>query len=683
MRFVRQLRLRSKLILISLLTSAAALLLASAGFIANELQTFKDELNSRVASAAQMIGYNSASALSFNDAASAEETMEGLSAEPRIRTACIFDRDGAVFAVYPKDRPATDFHRGLITGPSERFVDGHLEVVRPIAVDGEVVGHIFIRAGLDSMNERLVRYAQIVLVVLVAALLVAYLIASRLQRLISAPVSDLAAIASRVATHRDYSVRAPPAGDDEIGRLVAGFNEMLSQIQSRDEALAAARDNLEKRVEERTAELARENVERRRAEEARQASERFLHSLVENLPVFIFRKDAGGRMTFANTRFLERVGRKAEDVIGRTTAELLPAEDAAKQERNDRQVMETGRTYEATEEITSGEGKKSFIHVIKVPVFDQNGRCAGIQGMFLDISERKAAEDKLAETHQKLLDASRQAGMAEVATGVLHNVGNVLNSVNVSATLVADHIRHTKALNLGKLAALFAQNKDNLAEYLTRDPRGQMIPGYLATLAEMVADENKTVVLELENLRKNVEHIKDIVAMQQAYARTSGMIETVAVVDMVEDAIRINSGSLARHDVDLVREYQQRPVLTTDKHKVIQILINLIRNAKYACDESGRVDKRIILRTTRDDRFVRIAVIDNGVGIPPANLMRIFNHGFTTRAHGHGFGLHSGALAAKEIGGALTVHSEGAGHGATFVLELPYKPETASHATAF
>jgi signal transduction histidine kinase len=294
----------------------------------------------------------------------------------------------------------------------------------------------------------------------------------------------------------------------------------------------------------------------------------------------------------------------------------------------------------------------------------------------LRVRERTA---ELAETYKRLVEVSRQAGMAEVATGVLHNVGNVLNSVNVSATLVTDHVRHSKGANIAKLAALFDEHKADLAEFLTTDSRGQMIPGYLGTLAESLAGEQKTLITELEELRKNIEHIKDIVTMQQAYAGSSGVIETVSVPDLVEDALRINAGSLARHDVDTIRDYRARPVVTTDKHKVMQILINLVRNAKYACDESGRTDKQITVRTTSGDHGVQIAISDNGVGIPTDNLTRIFNHGFTTRKTGHGFGLHSGALAAREIGGSLTVQSDGPGLGATFILELPCKPTIPTH----
>jgi C4-dicarboxylate-specific signal transduction histidine kinase len=163
--------------------------------------------------------------------------------------------------------------------------------------------------------------------------------------------------------------------------------------------------------------------------------------------------------------------------------------------------------------------------------------------------------------------------------------------------------------------------------------------------------------------------------MQQSYSKVYGVAETLPVVDLLEDALRINAGAFNRHDVNVVRDYQARPAITVEKHKVLQILVNVMRNAKYACDESGRTDKQMRVRTTNGDGRVKIAVIDNGVGILPENLTRIFAHGFTTRKDGHGFGLHSGALAAKELNGSLTANSDGPGKGATFVLELPINPE--------
>jgi DNA-binding LacI/PurR family transcriptional regulator/signal transduction histidine kinase len=285
----------------------------------------------------------------------------------------------------------------------------------------------------------------------------------------------------------------------------------------------------------------------------------------------------------------------------------------------------------------------------------------------------EAANAELKEAQTKLIETSRLAGMSEVATGILHNVGNVLNSVNVSAALVADQLRHSKVANVARACELLRAHETDLAAFLCGDPKGKMVIPYLTNLAEALASERSTMTAELVSLQKNIDHIKDIVSMQQSYAKTSGVVETVSVSDLVEDALSMNAVSLSRHDVKVVRDFQALPVITLEKHKVLQVLVNLVRNAKYACNESGRPDKQVTIRTTANENSVSIAVIDNGVGIPQENLTRIFAHGFTTRKDGHGFGLHSGALAAKEIGGTLTGHSSGPGKGATFILELPCK----------
>ncbi|HWY29398.1 MAG TPA: HAMP domain-containing sensor histidine kinase, partial [Candidatus Acidoferrum sp.] len=297
-----------------------------------------------------------------------------------------------------------------------------------------------------------------------------------------------------------------------------------------------------------------------------------------------------------------------------------------------------------------------------------------------EIDERKRMEAKVESTHKELMVASRQAGMAEIATSVLHNVGNVLNSVNVSANLVSEQIRRSKTGNVGRVAALMEEHAGDLSNFFTQDTKGLQLPKYLAELANQLAIEQTLVVKELESLTKNVEHIKDIVAMQQNYAAVMSVTETVKITDLVEDALRMNTGALQRHNVQLVREYaRDLPEIIVDKHKVLQILVNLVQNAKCACDESNRRDKRITIRVVKTDNRMGISVIDNGVGILRENLMHIFNFGFTTRKNGHGFGLHSGALAATEMMGSLVVHSDGPGMGAAFTLELPLRSNGESY----
>ena len=309
-----------------------------------------------------------------------------------------------------------------------------------------------------------------------------------------------------------------------------------------------------------------------------------------------------------------------------------------------------------------------------VHIHDEAGEVIGVRGFTVDVTERVHTEAEMERLNKQLVDVSRQAGMAEVATSVLHNVGNVLNSVNVSCSVISTAVRKSRLGNVAKVAALLQENASDLGSYFSHDPAGQQLPDFLTKLAAKLAEEQASILHELQLLGQNIEHIKDIVAMQQSYARVSGVAEIIDVIDLVEDSLRMNAGALTRHEVEPVREFSEVPPIVVEKHKVLQILVNLIRNAKYACDESGREDKQMTVRVAGGEDGVRIAIIDNGVGIPPENLTRIFSHGFTTRKDGHGFGLHSAVLAAQEMGGRLTAQSGGTGAGATFTLELPFTP---------
>lgn len=289
------------------------------------------------------------------------------------------------------------------------------------------------------------------------------------------------------------------------------------------------------------------------------------------------------------------------------------------------------------------------------------------------IFERQKAAAELKKAHAELLELSRRAGMAEVATGVLHNVGNVLNSVSVSATLLGDRLRRSKIGQLCMATAMLREKSDHLAEFLTTDPKGKVLPQYLDKAAEQLEKEQAELVVEIASMAENIEHIKGIVAMQQNYAKVSGMNENLTARELVEDALKMNFAAFERHRIQVVREVDETtPKVCADRHKILQILTNLIRNAKHAMDHQKAHDKRLVIRVAphAPDR-VRISIVDNGVGIAPENLHKVFNHGFTTKSDGHGFGLHSGANAAREMGGSLSAESEGEGKGATFILELP------------
>ncbi|MDD2034969.1 MULTISPECIES: sensor histidine kinase [unclassified Pseudomonas] len=280
--------------------------------------------------------------------------------------------------------------------------------------------------------------------------------------------------------------------------------------------------------------------------------------------------------------------------------------------------------------------------------------------------------DELREAQAELVTTARRAGMAEIATNVLHNVGNVLNSVNVSARLLYEKVHASKGQGVIRVAELMKEHSDDLGAFISSDPKGRALPGYLGKLAEALAAEQRSMIDELVQLTKSIDHIKEIVATQQSYAGNSSVLEPGSLRELIEDVVRICDVSLARHHVTLIKELADIPMMLLDKHKVLQILINLINNAKQALDSVADRPSRITLRLkATDDKRVRIEVEDNGEGISRDNLNRVFEHGFTTRADGHGFGLHSCILAAHEMGGELTVQSAGPGKGALFTLELP------------
>ena len=295
---------------------------------------------------------------------------------------------------------------------------------------------------------------------------------------------------------------------------------------------------------------------------------------------------------------------------------------------------------------------------------------------FVETLEAKVRErtGKIEALHKQLVDTSRRAGMAEVAASVLHNIGNVLNSVNVSEGLLTEKVRGSKAPNLTKAVVLMREHENELGPFLTEDEKGKHLPGYLVKLGEHMVQEQAIVLQELTSLTDNIEHIKAIVGMQQSYAKAVGVLEPVSLAELVEDSLKLNTTALTRHEVRVVREFADLPPAIVDKHKVLQILVNLVRNANYALDQSKSKERQLTLRVgAARGGCGRIEVGDNGIGIPKENLAKIFANGFTTKKEGHGFGLHSAALAAKEMGGSLTAHSDGPDHGATFTLDLPLK----------
>jgi signal transduction histidine kinase len=280
--------------------------------------------------------------------------------------------------------------------------------------------------------------------------------------------------------------------------------------------------------------------------------------------------------------------------------------------------------------------------------------------------------ERLTSAQRQLVEVSRKAGMSEIATSVLHNVGNVLNSVNVSANLVEERVSQLKAKNLGKVAELVGQHRHDLPRFFAEDPRAANLPGYLDLLARAVDLDQQHLLGELASMRRNVDHIKAIIMLQQDFAKTpNGVAERLSLIELVDDALCFDRPAYERYGIAVDRQLDALEPVTVDRHKVLQILANLLSNARHAVEQRPPGQRRVAIRASTTDDDLVIDVEDTGCGIPAENLGRVFNLGFTTRPDGHGFGLHSSACAATELGGNLTCHSEGRDRGTRFRLRLP------------
>lgn len=422
-----------------------------------------------------------------------------------------------------------------------------------------------------------------------------------------------------------------------------------------------------------------EQTNERIEQEVRQRTEELRESLAWKAVILdsaaegIITFDATGRIKEANRAAQRMFDLERDALIGESVSVLMSDSPDPRRESSPDHFIETCReSAVGTRREVSGLRRDGLRFPIDLSVSAvDHGSERSFTAILRDLTEQKTAQAELARINEDLRTASRRAGMAEVATGVLHNVGNVLNSVNVSASMASDRIRGSRVSGLARAVQLMDEHAADLGRFFKEDDKGRQLPSYLGMLARHLSDEQSEVLSELQSLTENIDHIKNIVSMQQSYASATGILETVSVNDVLDDALRITSTSLARHDIRINREFGEIDPIATDKQRVIQILVNLIRNAKQAMSEGRSAAATITLQTEDVADEVVIRVIDTGVGISADNLARLFRHGFTTKADGHGFGLHHSAQAAKDLGGELSAESDGVGRGATFTLKLP------------
>jgi response regulator RpfG family c-di-GMP phosphodiesterase len=293
-----------------------------------------------------------------------------------------------------------------------------------------------------------------------------------------------------------------------------------------------------------------------------------------------------------------------------------------------------------------------------------------------DALEMKVLErtKELENSQNELLKTSHLTGMAEVTMGMIHNVSNILNSLNVSAAIIGERIQQSQLANLIECSKLMDKHKNDLGDYLTKDPKGSLLPQYMMKVIESLQMDFVNIAKEITNFRKNVTIISEIITTQQSLSSLKNSDKAVEVQAILEDAVKISGYDFERNNITIQRDYVALKAVLINKIKLLQILINLIINAKQALMSVDQEHKILILKINqpKKDTF-SIEIIDNGAGIDAADLNKMFQYGFTTKVQGHGYGLHSSSIAAEEMRGKIEIYSEGLGKGTTVTLLLPYE----------
>jgi tetratricopeptide (TPR) repeat protein len=278
---------------------------------------------------------------------------------------------------------------------------------------------------------------------------------------------------------------------------------------------------------------------------------------------------------------------------------------------------------------------------------------------------------ELSETQKMLTDTAHRAGMAEIATGILHNVGNVLNSVKVSSQILKEKIKSSKVNNLQKVLSLMEEHTNDIGEFITSDEKGKMLPTYLLKVGTTLKDEQDNSLEELSSLHNGINHIEEIIAVQQSYAGVSGLVEKVALSNMMDDVLKMHSEMFRKYKIKITKKYSKTKPILIEKGKLIQVFVNLLKNAKESLETKNEKNRIITINISEDKQYQTVEITDNGTGIPKKNLTKIFSYGFSTKKEGKGFGLHTSALAMTEIKGKLILKSDGIGKGAKFIVKVP------------
>ena len=637
--------IRRKITELVLITCSVAVLVACVVFAVYDIVSSRAALARDLTTVAQITGSNSTAALSFDDAQSATEILSSLSSKPHIVEACIYRRDGSVFAKYSRTISAAEFTPPPVSPEGVRSVSGFVEVFREIRLKDDIVGAIYVKSDLKELRTRTVHFVWTTLGVILLSLLSVYFSAARLQRLISDPILDLARTAFAVSTARDYSLRVKKRNDDEIGFLFDRFNEMLGQIQERDGALQQARDGLEQRVAERTSELENEVAERNQAQQSLEERTAFLNSLIQNSPVAIVAIGMDDRIKMCNPAFETIFRFRQSEILGRPLLELLAPADLVDEIKANKKKLLAGETSHIVTRRKRSDGTSVDVEVYSVPL-SSGGVQTGAVLLYMDITERKLAEDALLHAKESAESASR--AKSEFLANMSHEIRTPMNGIIGMTELALDTqltVEQREYLNMVKTSG-----------------------ASLLTLINDILDFSK---IEAGKLDLDVSDF----SLRQNIGETLKALGFRAHQKGLELAWRVAQD---------VPDY-----LAGDASRVRQVLVNLVGNAvKFT--ERGEVVVEIERDPKSTDAMVvlHFCVRDTGIGIAKEKQDMVFGaftqaDSSTTRKYGGtGLGLAITRRLVDLMGGKLWLESE-PGVGSAFHFTIRFEKASAQPASDY
>lgn len=629
MSFRRVGSIRAKLMLIGMATSLCSLLLAAAAFVLVDRYRDRKGLVEDVSTIARLVADRSTAALAFDDPGLAAENLAALRIKPSVVAACTYAGDGSVFAEYRSGREEYRFPRAE-DGPSHRFEEGHLSLFEPVVLDGKRIGTVHVRASLRELAVLRREYLLSAAAIVAFGALVAFVLSTRLQRLVSAPLSRLTETARHIATEKDYSVRAPAEGKDEIASLARTFNEMVGVVEAESAASA-------------------------RAQAALRASEARMRQIVDLVPQMIFVKDREGRFLLANQTVAEAYGTTVPALVGRPQAELgLDAEQVRGWREEDRKVIEEGVVCFVDEApFRDASGALRFLQTTKVPLLLEDGVTRAVLGVGIDITGRKKADDELRRYHDHLEDLVKER-TSELA-------------------VAKEKAEESDRLKSAFLATMSHELRTPLNSIIGFS--GVLLQGLAGPLNEEQQKQMGMVCRSAEHLLALINDVLDISKIESGQLTFS--IETFDLSASLASLVRSAAPLAEKRGLSLEHEISPSVgEITTDRRRVEQIVLNLLSNAiKFT--ERGSV--RLVV--TAGDGRATIRVVDTGIGIRAEDLDKLFrpfrqvDAGTSRHYEGTGLGLSISRKLAELLGGSIDVTSE-PGRGSTFTVVLPLRRKT-------